>query len=32
MAPMIAAVGLVAPQAMVQVLQTDLLPLMRERV
>ena len=31
MAPMIAAVGQVAPQAMVQVLQTDLLPLMRER-
>jgi hypothetical protein len=31
MAPMIAAVGQVAPQAMVQVLQTDLLPLMRAR-
>lgn len=29
MAPMIAAVGQVAPQAMVQVLQTDLLPLLR---
>jgi hypothetical protein len=32
MAPMIAAVGQVAPLAMVQVLQTDLLPLMRERM
>lgn len=31
MAPMVAAAGQVAPQAMVQVLQTDLLPLMRER-
>jgi hypothetical protein len=31
MAPMVATVGQVAPQAMMQVLQTDLLPLMRER-
>lgn len=32
MTPMVAAVGQVAPQAMVQVLQTDLLPTLRERV